>query len=71
MCNKVATPAKDELAGYFEKQDVNQGHVLRLRTTNISFMLMGLLDRFCPLLPLNLREYSPCKMEVAATHSNE
>ncbi|MCF8449604.1 MAG: SOS response-associated peptidase [Taibaiella sp.] len=48
MCNKVATPAKDELAGYFEKQDVNQAHVFKIEDYDHFFHADGFTRPFLP-----------------------
>ncbi len=32
MCNRVATPREDEIHGYFDKQEVNQGRVFDIKS---------------------------------------
>ncbi len=61
MCYKVSTPGSDQLKGYFDKQEVDQGALIKLGDIDEFFHVDGFTR---PLLPFTSSE-DPASIELA------
>ena len=61
MCYKLSTPDKDQLAGYFQKQDVDQGQLFAIEPFQHYYHADGFTRPFLPFTAIE----SPRKIEPA------